>query len=215
MELFGGGGGIGEMSCAPSTISCNSKNPRNLADFEAIIEDLDKELADNIPTLNLLVAEVIREIKGKEVDEVSPELVHGFVEMLGESEVVGSENVSASMQAELGSVGFSVGWAEVSEKRKNGKIGHSKHAPAAGKNDGADLTKEHKNGTWTRLPCRPNNEQMLMDKVENLGPKRKAEGGGSVEESVFENEKKHKVDDETKRLSILFAIHLGSVEVAW
>ena len=51
--------------------------------------------------------------------------------------------------------------------------------------------------------------------MENIGPKRKAEGGGSVEESVFENEKKHKVDDETKRLSILFAIHLGSVEVAW
>ena len=107
-ELFGGGG-MGKMSCEPSTISGNSNNSQNLVDFEAIIEEIDKELVDNIPTANTLVAEVIHKIKGKEVDKVSPELEQGFVEMLGESEVVGSKNVSASMQTELGSVGFSMG----------------------------------------------------------------------------------------------------------
>ena len=43
---------------------------------------------------------------------------------------------------------------------------------------------------WTRLSGRSNNEQMLMDNTEDFGPKRKAE-----------------------RLSMLFATHLGSVEV--
>ena len=62
------------MSCEPSTISGNSNNSQNLADFEAIIEEIDKELVDNIPTANTLVAEVIHEIKGKEVDKVSLEL---------------------------------------------------------------------------------------------------------------------------------------------
>ena len=62
------------MSCELSTISGNSNNSQNLADFEAIIEEIDKELVDNIPIANTLVAEVIHEIKGKEVDKVSLEL---------------------------------------------------------------------------------------------------------------------------------------------
>jgi len=53
-----------------------------------------------------------------------------------------------------------------------------------------------------------------MDKVENLGLKRKADGEGSAKGGVPENEKKQKVDDETKRLSVLFATQLGSTEVA-
>ena len=53
-----------------------------------------------------------------------------------------------------------------------------------------------------------------MDKKENLGPKRKAEGEGCAEGGVIEVEKKQKVNDETKRLSVLFATHLGSAEVA-
>lgn len=55
---------------------------------------------------------------------------------------------------------------------------------------------------------------MLLDKLEELGPKRKAENRNSPEEGVAENEKKQKIDDETKRLSILFVTHLGSAEVA-
>lgn len=52
--------------------------------------------------------------------------MHGSLEMLGESVIMGSEKFSTSMQAELGNVGFSMG--EVSEKKKDVKIGHSKHA---------------------------------------------------------------------------------------
>ena len=53
-----------------------------------------------------------------------------------------------------------------------------------------------------------------MDNTEEVGPKRKAEGRGCSEEGVFESDKKQKVDDETKKLSMLFATHLGSAEVA-
>ena len=88
------------------------------------------------------------------------------------------------------------------------KIGHSKHAPkganVVGKTDGADLTKEHKKGTWTRLPCRPNNEQMLMDKVENIGPKRKVEGGGSAEGVFLKMKRSRKLMMRLKDLVFYF-----------
>lgn len=122
-ELPEGGVGLVKRISEFSAISGNSNNPENAADFDAIIEDLDRELANSNPTSNTLVAEVFRDIKGKEADKVNPKLVHDFVEMLGESKIVGFEKVFDSMQAELGNVGFLVGWVEVSEKKKNVKQG--------------------------------------------------------------------------------------------
>lgn len=178
-----------------------------------MIEELDREITDSVPTPNALVAEVIRDIKRK---ELGLDVRHGTGKLLSESEGVVQENISASFLLSLGSGEFSMGWTEASDKRKNVKTGHSKQASKGSvtvvRTDGPDLTKEHKKGTWTRLPCRPNTKQMQMDKKENLGPKRKAEGEGCVEGGVIEVEKKQKVDDETKRLSVLFATHLGSVE---
>ena len=105
---------------------------------------------------------------------------------------------------------FSIGWIEVSKKRKNVKSGHSKQAPkgskAVARNDGAGFTKEHKKGTWTRLPCRPNNEQMLMDKVENIGPKRKAEGGGSAEGVFLKMKRSRKLMMKQKDL-VFYLLH--------
>ena len=97
-------GAIGELICVPTETPGTSKIHHNAANFETVIEELDKELVDNVPTSNALVAEVIRDIKRKEVDEVFLDLMHGSVEMLRESEVVGHENVSASMPPSLGSV---------------------------------------------------------------------------------------------------------------
>ena len=53
-----------------------------------------------------------------------------------------------------------------------------------------------------------------MDNIEDLGQKRKAKGRGCSKVGVAEIEKKQKVEDETKKLSMLFATHLGSAEVA-
>ena len=149
------------------------------------------------------------------------EVMHGSVEMVRKSEIVGHEIVPTNMQSSLGNVEFSMGsmgWIEVSEKKSKVKSSHSKQASKGStmvaKEVGADLTKGNKKGTWTRLPCKPNNEQMQIEKVVTLGPKRKAKEGGSTEEDVIEIEKKQKLDDETKRLNVLFATHLGSTEVA-
>nr|POE67211.1 hypothetical protein CFP56_70474 [Quercus suber] len=42
----------------------NSKNNRLSADFEAIIEELDKDISEGQPTLKLVVAKIVREING-------------------------------------------------------------------------------------------------------------------------------------------------------
>lgn len=127
---------------------------------------------------------------------MSPEISHVSLENSGESNVDGLESVSISMQTELGRAGFSVGWVEVSEKDKNMKSGRNKSAPKrsseAGKSNGADHAKEHKKGTWTRLPNRPNNELMLMDKVDELGLKRKAKRKGHLEGLLLKTKKSKK-----------------------
>lgn len=82
-ELSGGGDGLGNLDWDPSKISGNSNNPPKPANFEAIFEEIDKELADNTSTSNTLVAEVIREIKGNEAEKERPNLAHDSVEMLG------------------------------------------------------------------------------------------------------------------------------------
>ena len=208
-------GVTGELVCIPVEIPATSNSPQNVTDFETEIEELDKEIIDSVPTPNALVAKVIRDIKRK---ELGSDVRHGTGKLLSESKGVVQENISASFLPYLGSGEFSMGWTETSDKRKNVKLGHSKQASKGSvtvvRTDGPDLTKEHKKGTLTRLPCRPNTEQMQMDKKENLGPKRKAEGEGCAEGGVIEVKKKQKVDDETKRLSVLFATHLGSAQVA-
>nr|POE85857.1 uncharacterized protein CFP56_18206 [Quercus suber] len=218
VEKLGGDVGMGNQSSEPSEISGTPKNHGKHADFEAIIEEIDKELVDNTQTSNTLVAEVIREIKEKGAEKLTSILVHDTVERVEGIEAGRSDLVSDSLQAELGNVGFSVGWAEVAEKKKIMKSGQNKKIPKgsieAGRTDGIEPIKEHKKGTWTRLPCRSNSEQMVMDNPEDLGPKRKAVGRGCSEEGLSEFEKKQKVDVETKKLSMLFATHLGSAEVA-
>lgn len=48
----------------------------------------------------------------------------------------------------------------------------------------------------------------------DVGSKRKLEEPNTLEEHGIEGEKRLKVTEETKKLNALFAIHLGSAEVA-
>ena len=152
-------GVTGELVCIPVEIPATSNSPQNVTDFETVIEELDREITDSVPIPNALVAEVICDIKRK---ELGPDVRHGTGKLLSESEGVVQENISASFLPNLGSGEFSMGWIEASDKRKNVKTGHSKQASKGSvtvvRTDGLDLTKEHKKGTWTRLPCRPNTE---------------------------------------------------------
>ena len=75
---------MGKQISEPSEISGTSSNHGKHAYFEAIIEEIDKELVDNTQTSNTLVAEVIREIKVREAEKLTPVLVHDTEERVGE-----------------------------------------------------------------------------------------------------------------------------------
>lgn len=153
-----------KLAGVPSELPGTSNIPHNAADFESVIEELDRELADNVSPLNVLAVEVIQDIKRKEGEEVVLEVMQRSVELVRESEIVGHEIIPTNMQSSLGNVEFSMGWTEVSEKKLKVKSSHSKQASkgstVAAREVGADLTKGNKKGTWTRLPYKPNNEQM-------------------------------------------------------
>ena len=116
-------GMTGELVCIPIKIPATSNSPQNVTNFETEIEELDREIIDSVPTPNALVAEVIRDIKRK---ELGSDVRHGTGKLLSESEGVVQENISASFLPYLGSGEFSMGWIEASDKRKNVKLGHSK-----------------------------------------------------------------------------------------
>ena len=155
---------IRELAGVPSELPSVSNIPHNAADFETVIEELDRELADNVSPSNALVAEVIRDIKRKEGEVVGPEGMHGSGELVRESEIEGHDIVPTNMQPSLGNMEFSMGWTERSEKKPKVKLGHGKQATkgstVAARDVGADLTTGNKKGTWTRLPCKHNNNQM-------------------------------------------------------
>ena len=144
-------GMTGELVCIPAKILAISNSPQNETDFETVIEELDREITDSVPTPIALVAEVIRDIKRKELGAVGPDVRHWTGKLLSESEGGVQENISASLLPNLGSGEFSMGWTEVSDKRENLKIGHSKQASKGlvtiARTYGSDLTKEHKNGS--------------------------------------------------------------------
>ena len=54
----------------PGVIMGLSKNTKQLANFEVIIGEIDKEPEDNAPISNSLVVEVIHEIQGRSSNEV-------------------------------------------------------------------------------------------------------------------------------------------------
>lgn len=55
-----------ELAGVPSELSGTSNIPHNTTDFESVIEELDRELADNFSPSSALVVEVIHDIKRKE-----------------------------------------------------------------------------------------------------------------------------------------------------
>ena len=117
---------------------------------------------------------------------------------------------------EIREKGFMVGWVDSGDKRRGMKAGKGKNVKVAVTNDNSDeelsLKNLRKKSQWTHATNRPNNKMSVDSPEEMEGPKRKNRLGGQGE--VAENKtKKLKVEEETKNLSVLFATHLGSVEV--
>ena len=125
--------------------------------------------------------------------------------------------VSSSQNKEAGVTGFSMGWIGTYEHRKCVKLGKSKTSKSAGEKGkiviGPGPQKDIKKGQWTRLTNRPVSDLMEAVQLGVEGPKQKASETLIQEELNTENEKKLKVEEETKKLSVLFATHLGLMKV--
>lgn len=64
-------------------------------------------------------------------------------------------------------------------------------------------------GTWTRLSSRPKTSGSNSDRMRPKDLKRKTCDNPDWEVLIMEREKKVKLEDETKRLSLLLATHMG------
>nr|POF20871.1 hypothetical protein CFP56_42738 [Quercus suber] len=149
-----------------------SSNVNQPADFEAIIGEIDEALEDNAPISNSLGAEVIHEIQEK-----SSNVLGGFKG--SDKQVMGIASDRSPNNEEV--AGFSVGWAEMADKKKIVKAGKGK-ATKKGKSEvgqtrGMDSGKDQKKGSWTRLQSRPSGELMTVDRLDDMGSKRKATVG--------------------------------------
>ena len=188
-------------------------------DFEAVIEEIDKDLLDMQPSSNPTVAKIVREIKGRS----SKENKHGNPAYMGEdfeehlnaqiTQVLGSQNKDAEL------MGFTIRWKATDKIGKGAKSGKGRPSKVLGKKGkkviGPVAQKEIKKGQWSRLTNRPKID-VIMEEVQNMedGPKRKTSEKMDQGEVNIDREKKLKVEKETKRLSALFATHLGLAEVA-
>lgn len=94
-----------------------SSNVNQPADFEAIIGEIDEALEDNAPISNSLDAEVIHEIQEK-----SSNVLGGFKG--SDKQVMGIASDRSPENEEV--AGFSVGWAEMADKKKIVKAGKGK-----------------------------------------------------------------------------------------
>ena len=115
-------------------------------------------------------------------------------------------------------MGFMMGWKATNENRKGTKSGKGRPSKVLGEKRkkvfGPVAQNEIKKGQWARLTNRPKID--AMEEVQNIGdgPKRKTSENMDQKKVNTVREKKLKVEEETKRLSVLFATHLGSAEVA-
>ena len=110
-------------------------------------------------------------------------------------------------------MGFTIGWKATDENRKGAKSVKGRPSKVLGEKGKKVIRpvaqKEIKKGQWARLTNRPKID--VMEEVQNMrdGPKHKTSEKMDQGEVNIDKEKKLKVEEETKRLSALFATHLG------
>ena len=102
--------------------------------------------------------------------------------------------------------------------RSHGKGKNNTKTPSGPTNGNVKITEEEKKsprrGSWTRLYKGSRNENG-RDPIEmETGPKRKCDALETELSKTTCMEKKQRLDEETRSLSILMATHLGSAEAA-
>ena len=195
-------------------------------DFEAIIEEIDNAINVEFPTPDPMGERTeMREAQGllliKNKEEVSTE--QGLFVDTRKVEVLISGKDGMSNDKGSGLYGdtegeFVMGWADPNAKNKKGKQGKGKKVLVEAGNKvatgGPNFSPPSTKGSWTRQLTRPMQESHVHLIQEEVGSKRKLEEPTTLNEHGNEGEKRLKVTEETKKLSALFATHLGSAEVA-
>ena len=110
------------------------------------------------------------------------------------------------------------GWSEPKSSNKEGKVGrrkitkYDKGVEVA--TEGPISISEQKKGCWARRTSRPMQDDIEKVMKDEVGFKRKVEKVDSPGGGNHDKEKRLKTEKETKKLSMLFAMHVGLVEVA-
>lgn len=195
----------GAISANPEA-GVSKKTSQPLQDFEALIKEIDNAINMESQTSNQ--AEI-------GIDTVCPNR-----EERRELELVANVDDSQEMgQADIGGgpmETFVLGRSEPKSISKVGQVGRRK-INKVGKgadldSDGPSVNGELKSGCWTRRATRPKQVTTDKDAKEDVGLKRKERKECSSEDVKQEKEKRQKTNEETKKLSVLFATHLGSTE---
>lgn len=163
------------------------------------------------------MADIVHEIKGSKLKNVG----HGYsMDISKGSDGNSKEQVSQGLEgyerdAEV--AGFSMGWFGNLESKLGAKGGKGKLSKGAGgkgkKADRLAFKRETKKGQWTGLN-RPSKDLMEVGQGGKDGPKRKSIETVCQRGLSTEKDKRQKVEEETKKLSVLFATPLRSAEVA-
>ena len=179
--------------------------------------EIEKEVSPMQPMSNPRESDIVQQTNGNFMGKDSrrdPADKMEGLESQSKAQIFQGED---SQSREVGLLGCGTEQATIDEQIKGVKEGKSKTTNGSGVlgkiGIGPDPLGEVKKGQWTRITNRPNPEprEEVMHGAEGL--KCKAREIQGSEEFNVEKEKKQKTEEETKKLSVLFATHLRSVEV--
>ncbi|KAL0003496.1 hypothetical protein SO802_017277 [Lithocarpus litseifolius] len=184
------------------------------AEFAATLQEIDEAINEDfeVQNANKEGREVTVDRHGKETDmEVSMEV--------GDTDINNQNARLDPWSSQSGEhVLFTTGWVENDRDKKGRKGGtcgtKNKIQPREqGSSRAIIVTEPRPNGTWVRMNDRPMNLSGT-NTAEREGPKRKKINPIDVEDGTQEKEKRLRMDEEAKNLSMLMASEFKSVEVA-
>ena len=199
-----------------SNVSGESGKPvanQSAAEFAATLHEIDEAINAGFETQNLN-----KEVTAVTVEQNEQEI---DMEVTTEAKVAGNKDLSVQLtprSLQLGEhVLFTAEWVD-KDRDKKGRKGEAcgtkiKVKSRDDRPRSMQATEPKPNGTWTRMHARQRNVSapIIVDKD---GPKRKKinqiEGDGVIQEK----EKRLRMEEETKNLSMLMASEFKSVEVA-
>ena len=187
--------------------------------FEALLEDIDRESSHDGKESDPVVIKIIKEIKKDDTKMDDSDNAVLTEKSMSKCLKLEANQVSNPVDNGRGSGSFTMGWAK--PKIKNKSLKKPKETGGGGSliegrqdRSGQDASKESKKGCWTRLLNRPPTAGDHDICETDVGPKRKFSTVNNLDGEGCEQQKKLKLEEETRILGSLFATRLGAAEVA-